>query len=121
MLQRKPHKDALPSEFGWFLPKTGELLVSIRGLANPVVGYVPNRPYLIQTTSNSVTVEAVEINEQPTSNAVEIIEVTTRPIVEDDDAKLNFLADNNIITMPTSDIAIDAVKSITKPKSKAKN
>jgi hypothetical protein len=42
---RKPHPDAIPTIYGWALPKTGEVLVCVRGLPNPVEGFVPNRPY----------------------------------------------------------------------------
>ncbi|MGB9623040.1 MAG: hypothetical protein ACPL07_04255 [Candidatus Bathyarchaeia archaeon] len=42
---RKPHPDAIATIYGWALPKTGEILVSKRGLPNPVSGFKPNRPY----------------------------------------------------------------------------
>ena len=98
---QKPHPNALPSIFGWFLPKTGELLVSIRGLENPVDGYIPNRPY---TTANNV---------EPIP---EIVEVTAAPIIDGKDDGLNYLADNNLVTMPTSDINIETAKSTTSTK-----
>jgi hypothetical protein len=33
---KKPHPDAIQTIYGWALPKTGEILVSKRGLPNPV-------------------------------------------------------------------------------------
>lgn len=39
---RKPFEDAVATERGWAHPKTGELLVSIRGLPDPVEYYRPN-------------------------------------------------------------------------------
>ena len=113
---QKPHPNALPSIFGWFLPKTGELLVSIRGLENPVDGYIPNRPY---TTANNVE-PIPEIVEVTTANNVEpipeIVEVTAAPIIDGKDDGLNYLADNNLVTMPTSDINIETAKSTTSTK-----
>lgn len=35
---------AVPTKLGWVKPDTGELLVSIKGLENPIEGYVRNRP-----------------------------------------------------------------------------
>ena len=43
---RKPKSpETIPTEFGWANPKTGELLVSIKGLPNPVKNFIPGRPY----------------------------------------------------------------------------
>lgn len=43
---RKPKTpETIATEFGWANPKTGEVLVSIRGLPNPVKGFVSGRPY----------------------------------------------------------------------------
>jgi hypothetical protein len=36
---RKPKENAVATEFGWVNPDSGELLVSIRGLPNPVKGW----------------------------------------------------------------------------------
>jgi hypothetical protein len=33
---RKPKENAVATEFGWVNPDSGELLVSVRGLPNPV-------------------------------------------------------------------------------------
>lgn len=44
MSLKRPHPDAVATKFGWALPKTGELLVSIRGLPVEVEEYKPNCP-----------------------------------------------------------------------------
>jgi hypothetical protein len=41
----KPKQSVIATKFGWANPKTGELLVSRRGLPNPVEGYKPNQPF----------------------------------------------------------------------------
>jgi len=41
----KPKQGAIATKFGWADPKTGELLVSRRGLPNPVAEYKPNQPF----------------------------------------------------------------------------
>lgn len=38
--------NAIPTVYGWASPDTGELLVAIRGLNNPVTGYKRNQPYI---------------------------------------------------------------------------
>lgn len=40
-----PIENAIPTIYGWAHPITGELLVSIKGLENPVEGYKRNRPW----------------------------------------------------------------------------
>lgn len=42
---KRPRPDAVATKFGWAIPKTGELLVSIRGLDVEVHDYKPNRPF----------------------------------------------------------------------------
>lgn len=54
---KKPHPDAIPTVFGWALAKTGEVLVSKRGLPNPVEGFVPNRPYIVKQTAQKINDE----------------------------------------------------------------
>lgn len=38
---------AIPTQFGWANPKTGEILIAIRNLENPVKGFIRNRPYVV--------------------------------------------------------------------------
>ena len=69
---RKPKSpETIATEFGWANPKTGELLVSIRGLPNPVSDFVMGRPY----NPKSVTVieedvKSAEKVETPTEEPV---------------------------------------------------
>lgn len=62
--------DAIATEYGWAHPKTGELLVAIRGLENPVKGYKRNQPFVPQT----------EIVMESPESAVEI-EIEITPVV----------------------------------------
>ena len=42
---KKPHPDAIQTVYGWALPATGEVLVSKRGLPDPVSGFKIGRPW----------------------------------------------------------------------------
>ncbi len=42
---KKPHPDAIQTVYGWALPATGEVLVSKRGLPDPVAGFKIGRPW----------------------------------------------------------------------------
>ena len=51
MKEQQPPKwcsNAVPTIYGWADPKTGELLVSKRGLKNPIQNYKRNRPIQVQ-------------------------------------------------------------------------
>ena len=118
---RKPHPDALASEFGWFLPKTGELLVSIRGLSDPVKGYKPNTPFILTQTLTAAQTEETDTLVQVTEVSVpdvEIVEYTTESTGELVEEQLNFLAEVGEVTMPTTPEAIGKVVTKTKPTSK---
>jgi hypothetical protein len=70
---RKPTPDAIATVYGWANPKTGELLVSKRGLPNPVEGYVLNRPYkpAAEVKQDDVKPTAVESAPAPIENETE--------------------------------------------------
>lgn len=57
---RKPHPNAIATVYGWALPETGEILVSKRGLPNPVKGFKPNRPFKMEDVIENTIEEAVE-------------------------------------------------------------
>lgn len=57
---RKPHPDAIATVYGWALPKTGEILVSVRGLPNQVEGFKPNRPFKVEVAAKKAVDEVVE-------------------------------------------------------------
>jgi hypothetical protein len=65
---RKPHPDAIPTIYGWALPKTGEILVARRDLPNPVKGFKPNRPYkgeIEETVSSNVESQLSQTDDLP--------------------------------------------------------
>jgi hypothetical protein len=62
----KPKPDAIATIYGWADSKTGELLVSKRGLPNPVQGYKRNCPFIPQVTvAKSSKIEIQEVVVQP--------------------------------------------------------
>lgn len=77
---KKPHPDAIQTVYGWALPKTGEILVSKRGLPNPVDGFKIGKPWnnyippVLQ--SQEVSTPVVESIIEPVADTVEV------PVVE---------------------------------------
>lgn len=56
---KKPHPDAIQTIYGWALPKTGEILVSKRGLPNPVDNFKIGKPWVISPVKPKTKVEIV--------------------------------------------------------------
>lgn len=67
-MYKKPKSEfAIPTEFGWADSRNGELLVSMRGLPNPVPGFKIGNPHTIVTQEekkdNHIPEEFREIEE----------------------------------------------------------
>ena len=63
---KKPHPLAIPTIYGWALPATGEILVSKKGLPNPVPNFKPGRPYVMpEITEVAVKEEKVVNSNEP--------------------------------------------------------
>ena len=82
----KPTLDAIPTIYGWANPKTGEMLVSIKGgCENPVENYFQNQPW-IQSTKVEVIPEEVVVQPEPIVEIIpEVIvqpEVVVEPVIE---------------------------------------
>lgn len=69
---KKPHPDAIQTVYGWALPKTGEILVSKRGLPNPVDGFKIGKPW------NNYIPPVLQSQEVSTP----VVESVIEPIVE---------------------------------------
>lgn len=68
----QPTPDAIPTIYGWAIPSTGEVLVSIRGgCESPVVDFYPNRPW----TGSILKPEVIETIITP-------VEIVTEPAIE---------------------------------------
>ncbi|MFA6198787.1 MAG: hypothetical protein WC679_00020 [Bacteroidales bacterium] len=57
---RKPMPDAVATIYGWAHPRTGELLVSMKGLPNPFENYKLNVPFRQEKKETEVRVDPVE-------------------------------------------------------------
>jgi len=58
---RKPIPDAVATIYGWAHPRTGELLVSLKGLPNPVQNYKVNCPFPKKEETTEERIDTVEI------------------------------------------------------------
>jgi hypothetical protein len=70
--------DAIATEYGWAHSKTGELLVAIRGLENPVKGYKCNQPFVLQTEvviESQESIAEIEIEISPVTTPLPSIEI----------------------------------------------
>ena len=80
----KPTPDAIPTIYGWANPKTGEMLVSVKGgCENPVENYFQNQPWVEQVKViipepivEVVPEEVIIIQQEP------VVEVTPEIVVE---------------------------------------
>jgi hypothetical protein len=121
---RKPTPDAIATIYGWANPKTGELLVSKRGLPNPVEGYIPNRPYkpALEVKRDEVTPTPAEptppIAENKEEEAPQDNELPTPNTPEDLDKLLGADAEQKGPGRPTG--VKDSVKRASR-KSKSAN
>lgn len=73
---KKPHPDAIQTVYGWALPATGEVLVSKRGLPDPVTGFKIGRPW-----KNEVPIVTVLTAPEPVVEPIPV-EVIPEPVVE---------------------------------------
>ena len=74
---KKPHPSAIQTIYGWALPNTGEILVSKRGLPNPVEGFKIGKPWKNEDPIIKKAISHIEIKEIP----VETIEETFEEMV----------------------------------------
>jgi len=73
---KKPIPDAVATVYGWAHPKTGELLVSVKNLPNPIKNYRRNCPPVLETPKpEKVVVQPIEI---PEEKPAEIVKKSTR-------------------------------------------
>lgn len=71
---KQPNKNAVATKYGWADSKTGELLVSVKGLPNPIENYTINKPFKYQEITSEVIIETKE-------NISEVIEETTPEVI----------------------------------------
>ncbi len=81
---KKPHPMAIQTIYGWALPNTGELLVSKRGLPNPVVGFKIGQPWKNETVINTSIKKVVQAPIAPKIEQPAIEEtVIEQPAIEE--------------------------------------
>lgn len=56
---KKPHPDAIQTIYGWALPKTGEILVSKRGLPNPVDNFKIGKPWNLTQVKSDAKIDII--------------------------------------------------------------
>lgn len=75
---KKPIPDAVATKFGWAHPETGELLVSIKNLPNPIDDYKPNRR-IIKIEKTDIKISSKKLKD---NFVVEVLEADKPEIVE---------------------------------------
>lgn len=93
---RNPFDSAIATERGWAHPDTGELLVSIRGLANPIPFYKPNSGPVLSWAPPVVQEEKPKKrSEKEEVVAVEVtpVETPTEPVLAPAIANLEPIVD----------------------------
>ena len=73
---KKPHPDAIQTVYGWALPATGEVLVSKRGLPEPVAGFKIGKPW-----KNEIPIVTVLAVPDPVVKSAPV-EVIPEPVIE---------------------------------------
>lgn len=124
-------KNAIPTVYGWVNPENGELLISIRGLKNPVSDYnrkLKNVKPLIKTLAKQSTEPSTEPSIIPSNQTT--IDSTSDQIIEDtsedtsEDTTEKDLKDNNtdVNTDVNTDISAETPKKRgRKPKTAITN
>jgi hypothetical protein len=75
-------KNAIPTKYGWADPKTGELLVCVRHLENPIEGYAKNRPIKVQPITAIVkpVVKQTKVSTKPATKVAAKPATKSKPV-----------------------------------------
>jgi hypothetical protein len=100
MTNQKPYQDAVATIYGWAHHITGELLVSRKGLENPVLDYKPNCPFK-QKIVEEVIKEPIITEETKVES--ELVEETIVEIEEPKEIVWSNDPNNNVVpsSMPS--------------------